>query len=214
MKRLKQHLIYHIGIDPGMSNLGLSIVNLSTKNAVAKIIDVSTWGNEKHKIVDDDLGDLMNQVVKSLESVFELTERVSIERQPPFGTRRVLMCACYLEQSIRALFPHVQIVKVAPQSYRAWWKTKVKKQKGWSDEKIHRENKKESGRLEKNVFSKSEMERSRILFSKKSVYHVDAVEATQLCVYGIAHPVHEMECPKQKTFSTITMVSKIYGPSS
>ena len=168
--------MYLIGIDPGYRNVGFSIIDVTTWVGVLNVVDLATWNGKKHVIKPEHYGELILQLIENFGSVFQRTTHVFIEIQA-IGCRNVLRAASYFEQTIRVLYPHVNIVMVDPREVKTFWKTRVKNPS-------HAKNKKESARLTRNVVSRFHMMRSKSIFTIGGVYHVDAIEAAQMVMFG------------------------------
>ena len=176
-----------LGIDPGYSNLGLGFLQFDTQKASAHIVNLTRWGNKKHKISVDDISFIVSRFIHQYWDLLSKVSLLFLERQPPIGHKTVLLFATHIEASIRIAFPRCEIFKVDPKATRKAWGTNVKHEKGATEKQKYSSNKKASTRYNENVFSPEEMQRAQSVFrwSDKSAFKVDAIEAMQLCMYGV-----------------------------
>jgi len=186
-------MTYVIGIDPGLRNLGLAILNLETKMGMMYVIDIITWDGDEHEVGADDYGILLLKLVEDYKIFFEKASCCFIERQPVCFKKNeslnIIKIQCYIEQTIRAKYPNCNVVLVDPKSVITYLGMKSTGKKG------HAENKKNRSRLLKNILSPSNMALAKTKFKKGKDYHGDGIEAMQNCVFGVS---------KKRVFSKYT----------
>ncbi len=167
---------YSIGIDPGYIDLGLGILNLTTRVGIFHNINFLTWDNVRHKIKERDYGKLLLKLIEDYAYYFERAESCYIEEQS-IGKRTVLKIQCYLEQSIRIKYPHCYVKVCHPRSVKCYLNMPA----GGS----HEESKKIRGRELENIINAPNMRLMKSLFRRNYKEHLDSLEAMQTCFYGL-----------------------------
>lgn len=163
------------GIDPGITNLGISFVDPASKRAAMFIVDIHVWDGAKYKMRGQyEMNERILALVKSpeLAKYFESTTCIGCERQDhPDCNLDVRFAASILEQTIRCVYPHIRFYLVRPQDVRAFWKTRGS---SYTERK--------NNSLETSIFSLYDQTRYNDTFRKQQIQK-DAIEAAQLAVY-------------------------------
>lgn len=178
---------YVVGIDPGYVNLGISALELTTNKSFMTITDLTRWGGKRHALTDQNMWDTVSSLVDIFQDIFESTTHVGIESQPNLASAnaKVSKVSGHLECILRFRFPHIRIHLIAPQKVRAFWET------GGS---TYAERKLNS--METTMLGPTSQYHATRIFTKEDGFHVDAIEALQLCIYVA---VHRKELDQKKT---------------
>jgi hypothetical protein len=202
--------MYSIGFDPATRNLGVAIVDKKTYECSLQIVDLFHWGENKYKITERLLGQLICSFLMTLDDMFKKTTHCFIENQPPFGRPIIKLVQRFLEQAVRFRYPHVIVVRISMSSVRVYFKTKAMIRSDNQNEQ-HELNKIASSKIDSNVLEPSEMLRAISLFKISKKAKVDGIEALQICVYGMNHlEKHKIFNWKEKReFKSTKMLSNV-----
>lgn len=162
-----------IGFDPGESNLGIGIYYSEQGWGRFRIVDLTTWGDKKHKLKEEDLGPIIFDLVRGMHKDLERCTAVGIEKQPNIGSRNILIIQVCLEQAIRGFYNAMPIHLTIPHEVRVFWDTKGGRN---YDERKARSR-------DSDMLTEAGLKRAKLTFTKKTAFKIDAIEAMQVATY-------------------------------
>ncbi len=193
--------MYSLSFDPGKSNLGVCLLNISTLEAKMYIFDLTTWSNRKHDLGFTDLGEIVHDFLSNtlpsatgLPNLFSLLSHVCIERQPVVGTREILQIFSYLHMGLMCL-NKCPVFLVDPRLPRGYWDTKGKSYKG----------RKQNSWKATGLMSTQDMVSCKRKFKSRP----DALEATQLAVYVLHKGSMELTKSEKRDFLFVSHTIKV-----
>lgn len=173
------------GCDPGTTHLGMAWLDPERGMARMVNINLKSWDNKVHVLNDIDYGACVHEYCITAKSFFDKCTHFGIERLPPKirqgkktkGTnRQVHSVMCYVEQTIRDLYPHIRVYYVAPVSLKAMMNS--------GGGKTHAESKALSA--VSNTLPPHYMDMAVQTFWDKKL-QVDPIEALQVAMYVNLH---------------------------
>jgi hypothetical protein len=170
------------GYDPGTTNKGLAWYDPKRCKMLFEIRDIHIWGGYRHTLrAPYDYNQRMIDIAKdpAVRELFMMTSHFGMERQDhPERNLSVVFAACIFEQTIRCLYPHMNICLVRPQAVRRYFNT------SGSDYGERKNNSTQT-----DLLSPYDQERYNMTFYKKKL-QVDAIEAGLIAMY-VSHHVKE-----------------------
>lgn len=174
---------YAVSFDPGYKNLGMAIIDLKSWNGKGwkgemHLIDLTVHNGVSYQVKDLDYGTIIYDLIRSMEDVFKNTIIVGIELQPNYGTRLVHAIQCHLESAIRGMNPNIHIYLISGKSVRLYWGTHGQT---YTLRKL--------ASMTSQMLNTQDIFKVKKIFTRqiglKSSFHVDAIEAMQICIFMI-----------------------------
>ena len=117
------------GFDVGVAKLGVGWTDVDRMESIFQEYDLTTWGGKKHKLHWEQFGACVHELFTTLRPLFKVCETIAIERTPVkvyvpkmkravFTNPDVIKMQIYIEQTIRVMYPHVEIFYTHMQSLR------------------------------------------------------------------------------------------------
>lgn len=184
------------------------------------LVDLKTWNGKYHENVkESDLGQNILDFCKNSAKLFDCCTQVGIERLPPLvhhttrpamhTNRQVHAVMCYIEQTIRILFPHIKIHYVEAVSVKAFMGT------GGGTSYSHSKALSASSNTLPPFYMNQAVERFR---KTRHRLQVDPIEATQIAMYMNKHmerleqKVGNEHTKKQRVFEKVELTAPVIYP--
>ena len=171
---------FFLGTDPGYTNFGLDFRDLLSKEHHAMNVDMRVVTSNGKRVAPstEQYGERVLQLLRILDLYMQETVYVGIERPPPFNNKDISLFIAYFEQSIRILYPHIQIFYVDGKNVRNYTGTCAN---------TYLERKKASWFTP--YLSDKDRDIVRDVFCKEDANghlreHVDSIEAFNIAMYG------------------------------